>query len=59
MTSSAWGAVGGLEVDDRHLASVQAANKVDAAVDGDARRDVDLDLLSENSVLAISLPWCR
>src|SRR5262249_20255703 len=38
-------AVSGLEVDDRHLASVQAADKVDAAVDGDARRDVDLDLL--------------
>ncbi len=31
------GAVGGLEVDDRHLAGVQAADEVDAAVDGDAR----------------------
>src|SRR6185503_324484 len=39
------GAVGGLEVDDRNLAGVEAANKVDAAVDGDARRNVDLYLL--------------
>src|SRR5262249_51546794 len=38
------GTVSGLEVDDRHLAGVQSANKVDAAVDSDTRRDVDLDL---------------
>ena len=36
---------GGLEVDDRELVGVQAPDEVDAAVDGDAGRDVDLDLL--------------
>ena len=39
------GACGGLEVHDRELVGVQAADEVDAAVDGDARRDMDLDLL--------------
>ena len=35
----------GLEVDDRQLVRVEAADEVDPAVDGDPRRDVDLDLL--------------
>jgi hypothetical protein len=43
------GAFSGLEVHDRHLASVQAANEVDTAVDGDARCNVDLDLLRSTS----------
>src|SRR5690349_4715855 len=39
------GSVGRFEVDDRHLAGIQPANKVYTAVDGDSRRYVDLNLL--------------
>ena len=36
---------GGLEVDDRELVGVEPADQVDAAVDGDPGRDMNLDLL--------------
>ena len=39
------GALGGLEVDDRRLAGVQPGDQVDPAVDRDAGRHPDLDLL--------------
>jgi hypothetical protein len=50
------GPISGLEVDDRYLASIQAPDKVDTAVDGDARRDVDLNRLFGKFRVPYSLP---
>jgi hypothetical protein len=51
------GSVDRLEVDDRELLGVEAADQVDPPVYGDARCDVYLDLLLECSVCGISAPW--